>query len=186
MMRWKERKFELQVIVQRTLAAKNLSHAKGGAIMAGYLKLLPLFLMILPGMISRAMYPGNKVYIKYLTCPFSDKKKNINIVHNKPLILTSRCDLILQIYKGFTCNTNALISFICHEHLYGVGIEVVTVRFTVVVNDGILLAPDCGCSIQCACVPVCAHIIQTSAKTPKKRIKCHSDISSRLQVENFS
>ncbi|XP_064617111.1 sodium/myo-inositol cotransporter 2-like [Liolophura sinensis] len=46
-----------QVIVQRTLAAKNLSHAKGGAIMAGYLKLLPLFLMILPGMISRALYP---------------------------------------------------------------------------------------------------------------------------------
>ncbi|WAR03091.1 SC5A9-like protein [Mya arenaria] len=46
-----------QVIVQRTLAAKNLTHAKGGAILAGYLKILPLFLMIWPGMISRALYP---------------------------------------------------------------------------------------------------------------------------------
>lgn len=46
-----------QVIVQRTLAAKNLSHAKGGALVAGYLKILPLFIMIWPGMISRALYP---------------------------------------------------------------------------------------------------------------------------------
>ncbi|KAL4223186.1 hypothetical protein ACF0H5_016658 [Mactra antiquata] len=48
-----------QVIVQRTLAAKNLSHAKGGSILAGYLKLLPLFIMIWPGMISRALYPDD-------------------------------------------------------------------------------------------------------------------------------
>lgn len=46
-----------QVIVQRSLGAKNLTHAKGGSILAGYLKLLPLFMMIFPGMISRALYP---------------------------------------------------------------------------------------------------------------------------------
>ena len=46
-----------QVIVQRSLAAKNLSHAKGGSILAGYLKLTPLFFMVFPGMISRALYP---------------------------------------------------------------------------------------------------------------------------------
>ncbi|KAK3587619.1 hypothetical protein CHS0354_032827 [Potamilus streckersoni] len=46
-----------QVIVQRSLAAKNILHAKGGAIMAGYLKILPFFIMILPGMISRALFP---------------------------------------------------------------------------------------------------------------------------------
>ena len=49
----------LQVIIQRSLAAKNLSHAKGGAILAGYLKMLPLVMMIFPGMISRALYPGS-------------------------------------------------------------------------------------------------------------------------------
>lgn len=45
-----------QVIVQRALAAKNLTHAKAGCILAGYLKLLPLFLIIFPGMISRILF----------------------------------------------------------------------------------------------------------------------------------
>ncbi|XP_018408517.1 PREDICTED: sodium/glucose cotransporter 4-like [Nanorana parkeri] len=46
-----------QIMVQRSLAAKNLSHAKGGSILAGYLKLLPIFFVLMPGMISRALYP---------------------------------------------------------------------------------------------------------------------------------
>ncbi|NWX39227.1 SC5AA protein, partial [Steatornis caripensis] len=47
-----------QVIVQRSLSAKSLSHAKAGSILASYLKMLPLFLIIMPGMISRVLYPG--------------------------------------------------------------------------------------------------------------------------------
>uniref|UniRef100_A0A8C6M1Z9 Sodium/glucose cotransporter 1 n=1 Tax=Nothobranchius furzeri TaxID=105023 RepID=A0A8C6M1Z9_NOTFU len=46
-----------QVIVQRCLSAKNLSHVKGGCILCGYLKLFPMFLMVFPGMISRILYP---------------------------------------------------------------------------------------------------------------------------------
>ncbi|KAK3521371.1 hypothetical protein QTP70_003424 [Hemibagrus guttatus] len=46
-----------QVIVQRCLSAKNMSHVKAGCIMCGYLKLLPMFLMVFPGMISRVLYP---------------------------------------------------------------------------------------------------------------------------------
>ena len=45
-----------QCIVQRTLSAKNLGHARGGTIFAGYLKILPVFLFILPGMIARVLY----------------------------------------------------------------------------------------------------------------------------------
>ncbi|KAM5152151.1 sodium/myo-inositol cotransporter 2 isoform 1-T1 [Mantella aurantiaca] len=45
-----------QVIVQRSLSAKNLSHAKGGSLLAAYLKVLPFFLMVLPGMISRVLF----------------------------------------------------------------------------------------------------------------------------------
>lgn len=47
-----------QVIVQRALAAKNLSHAKAGTILAGYLKFLPLWLIVFPGMIARIMFPN--------------------------------------------------------------------------------------------------------------------------------
>ncbi|XP_009984425.1 PREDICTED: sodium/myo-inositol cotransporter 2 [Tauraco erythrolophus] len=46
-----------QVIVQRSLAAKNLSHAKGGSLMTSYLKTLSLFVMVMPGMISRILFP---------------------------------------------------------------------------------------------------------------------------------
>ena len=48
------------MIVQRSLAAKNLSHAKGGSLVAAYLKVLPLFLMVFPGMASRVLFPGEE------------------------------------------------------------------------------------------------------------------------------
>ncbi|XP_070711536.1 sodium/myo-inositol cotransporter-like [Pempheris klunzingeri] len=45
-----------QVIVQRVLAAKNIAHAKGSTIMAGFLKILPMFIIVIPGMISRVFF----------------------------------------------------------------------------------------------------------------------------------
>lgn len=45
-----------QVIVQRVLAAKNIAHAKGSTIMAGFLKILPMFIIVIPGMISRILF----------------------------------------------------------------------------------------------------------------------------------
>ena len=50
--------FYCQVIVQRTLSAKSLSHAKGGCVLGGYLKVLPMFFIVMPGMISRALFPS--------------------------------------------------------------------------------------------------------------------------------
>ncbi|XP_027945303.1 sodium/glucose cotransporter 5 isoform X2 [Eumetopias jubatus] len=47
-----------QVIVQRSLSARDLNHAKAGSILASYLKMLPMGLMIMPGMISRVLFPG--------------------------------------------------------------------------------------------------------------------------------
>ncbi|XP_064610578.1 sodium/myo-inositol cotransporter-like [Liolophura sinensis] len=47
-----------QVIVQRALAAKSLSHAQGAALLAGAIKVLPLFMMVMPGMVSRILYPN--------------------------------------------------------------------------------------------------------------------------------
>lgn len=47
-----------QVIVQRSLSARDLNHAKAGSILAGYLKMLPMGLIVMPGMVSRALFPG--------------------------------------------------------------------------------------------------------------------------------
>ncbi|KAL5969281.1 Sodium/myo-inositol cotransporter [Taenia solium] len=46
-----------QMMVQRVLAAKSLSHAQGATLMAGFIKLFPLFIIVMPGMISRILYP---------------------------------------------------------------------------------------------------------------------------------
>ncbi|XP_076805295.1 sodium/mannose cotransporter SLC5A10-like [Clavelina lepadiformis] len=47
-----------QVIVQRTLAAKSLHHAKAGCIMAGFLKIIPMYMIVMTGMISRVLFPN--------------------------------------------------------------------------------------------------------------------------------
>jgi SSS family solute:Na+ symporter len=47
-----------QFIVQRALGAKNLRHGQWGALFAGFLKVAtPLFIMILPGLMARVLYP---------------------------------------------------------------------------------------------------------------------------------
>ncbi|MFQ5926037.1 MAG: sodium/solute symporter, partial [Terriglobia bacterium] len=46
-----------QVIVQKTLSARNIAQARMGSIFAGYLKILPVFILVLPGLIAKALYP---------------------------------------------------------------------------------------------------------------------------------
>ncbi|MCP4591479.1 MAG: sodium/solute symporter [bacterium] len=45
-----------QYIVQRALGARNLDHARGGAILAAFLKLLPMFILVMPGMIAIQLF----------------------------------------------------------------------------------------------------------------------------------
>src|SRR6266705_2913996 len=45
-----------QVIVQRVLSAKDEGHAKAGTIFAGFLKILPVFVLVLPGLIALALF----------------------------------------------------------------------------------------------------------------------------------
>ncbi|HEX2680220.1 MAG TPA: sodium:solute symporter [Candidatus Dormibacteraeota bacterium] len=45
-----------QHIVQRVLAAKNIKEARTGAIFAGYLKILPVFIFVLPGVVAAMLF----------------------------------------------------------------------------------------------------------------------------------
>ncbi|MBV7532494.1 sodium:solute symporter [Chitinophaga sp. sic0106] len=45
-----------QTIVQRALGAKDENHAKTGAIFCGYIKLLPVFIFVLPGLLAYVLY----------------------------------------------------------------------------------------------------------------------------------
>ncbi|XP_033732589.1 sodium/glucose cotransporter 4-like [Pecten maximus] len=57
-----------QVIVQRALAAKSFDHAKAGTILCGFLKVLPLFLFVFPGMIARILFPDTVACSDAETC----------------------------------------------------------------------------------------------------------------------
>src|SRR5262249_55045678 len=47
-----------QTNVQRVLGARSVDQGQKGAIFAGFLKLMIPFILVLPGVIARALYPG--------------------------------------------------------------------------------------------------------------------------------
>lgn len=51
-----------QVIVQRALSAKNLTNAKAGCVLSSVLKILPVFMLIIPGMAARVLWPSKLDY----------------------------------------------------------------------------------------------------------------------------
>jgi SSS family solute:Na+ symporter len=48
-----------QVIVQKTLSARGLSDARAGAFFCAALKILPVFILVLPGLIAKALWPSD-------------------------------------------------------------------------------------------------------------------------------
>ena len=52
-----------QYIVQRTLAARNMQQARRGTIFGAYLKLTPVFIFIIPGMIAYALSQSGKLVL---------------------------------------------------------------------------------------------------------------------------
>jgi SSS family solute:Na+ symporter len=50
-----------QFIVQRVLAARNIDQARGGTIFAGFLKLLPIFLFVIPGVVAYGLAQTGRI-----------------------------------------------------------------------------------------------------------------------------
>ncbi|KAK7094776.1 sodium/glucose cotransporter 4-like [Littorina saxatilis] len=57
-----------QIMVQRSLSAKSLSHAKAGSIVAGYLKILPYFLFVVPGLAARVLFTDEVACVDPAVC----------------------------------------------------------------------------------------------------------------------
>jgi len=69
-----------QFIVQRVLSAKNIDHARGGTIFGGFLKILPLFLFVIPGVVAYALVQKGR-----LTLGAPDEALPTLIVHLLPV-----------------------------------------------------------------------------------------------------
>jgi len=47
-----------QYIIQRALGARDIRQARWGLVLAGFLKIIPLFIMVIPGAIALTLYPN--------------------------------------------------------------------------------------------------------------------------------
>jgi SSS family solute:Na+ symporter len=64
-----------QTIVQRVLGADNQRDAQNGPLFAGFLKILPLFLMVFPGVIGYIMFKNGAIHL-----PQTESGPNYNMV----------------------------------------------------------------------------------------------------------
>jgi SSS family solute:Na+ symporter len=107
-----------QYIVQRVLSAKNLSHAQSGTIFAGFLKILPVFILVLPGIIafyiSGGTVSGDKAYAWLVTNLLPSGLKGLVIAGLLAALMSSLSAmfnststlLTIDIYKKFRPNSD--------------------------------------------------------------------------------
>lgn len=58
-----------QTIVQRVLGAKDENHARTGALFCGFIKVLPVFIFILPGLLAYVLYKQGHLNLEVLRQP---------------------------------------------------------------------------------------------------------------------
>ena len=63
-----------QTIVQRALGAKNEDHAKVGALFCGFIKILPVFIFVLPGLFAYILYKTGAMDVSSLPTFVKDGK----------------------------------------------------------------------------------------------------------------
>ncbi|RYY58848.1 MAG: sodium:solute symporter [Chitinophagaceae bacterium] len=56
-----------QTIVQRVLGAKDLNHARVGVLFCGFIKILPVFIFVLPGLMAFALYRTGSLDLSSIT-----------------------------------------------------------------------------------------------------------------------
>lgn len=81
-----------QTIVQRVLGAKGLRDAQNGPLFAGFLKILPVFLMVFPGVIGYLMFKNGTI-----TIPFKEGTTDLDYNMTLPLMINK---LIPNGFKG--------------------------------------------------------------------------------------
>ncbi len=72
-----------QFIVQRVLSGRNQQQARRGAILAGYFKLLPVFIFLIPGMVAYALNQKGLLMVESSDSAFAAMVAQL---------LTRRCD----------------------------------------------------------------------------------------------
>ncbi len=134
-----------QYIVQRVLSAKNLDHARGGTIFAGFLKILPVFILVLPGVIAYALsdgqVTGDKAYAWMVTTLLPSGLKG--------LVVAGLLAALMSSLSAMFNSTSTLLTIDIFQRLRPEADEKATVRFgrfatAAMVGLGLLWIPFIG------------------------------------------
>ncbi len=95
-----------QYIVQKVLSAKNINEARKGTYLTAFLKILPLFILVLPGLIVTVLFPYAKGDAAFLTLITS------NVIPNgiKGLIVVGFLAAIMSSFASVINSTSAILT----------------------------------------------------------------------------
>jgi SSS family solute:Na+ symporter len=130
-----------QYIVQITLSAKNIDHARSGTLFAAYLRLLPILLLVVPGIIAKALYPDIPSSSAYVTMVTHLLPSGIRAV----VIISLLAALMTSLSSSFNA-TSTLFTLDIYNKLYPKANDFVLVNIGriatfVVVLFGIIWVP---------------------------------------------
>lgn len=107
-----------QHIVQRCLAAKNEQHARRGTIFAAYLKLLPFFIFLIPGLIAYVLHSQGKLQLTDTNAAFPEMVKQLMPVGLRGLLagglLAALMSSLASVYNA--CSTLYTIDIYKKQH----------------------------------------------------------------------
>ena len=107
-----------QHIVQRCLAAKNEKEARRGTIFAAFLKLLPFFIFLVPGLIALALHAQGKLDLKDTNAAFPELVKQLMPVGLRGLLagglLAALMSSLASVYNA--CSTLYTIDIYKKSH----------------------------------------------------------------------
>lgn len=94
-----------QEVVQRAIGAKNEFHAKMGGIFAGFLKIAALFVIVLPGLVAKVLYPD----------VIPDKAYSVMVLNILPigvsgLVLAGLLAAIMSSLDSAFCATSSIVT----------------------------------------------------------------------------
>lgn len=107
-----------QHIVQRCLAAKNEQHARRGTIFAAYLKLMPFFIFLIPGLIAYVLHEQGKLQLTDTNAAFPEMVKQLMPVGLRGLLagglLAALMSSLASVYNA--CSTLYTIDIYKKQH----------------------------------------------------------------------
>jgi solute:Na+ symporter, SSS family len=110
-----------QYIVQRVLTARNLKEARRGTIFAGYLKIAPVFIFLLPGMIAVALWkqgaPGFESIETNPQAAFPILVSNLLPVGLKGLVLAGMLSALMSALASLFNSTATLFTVDFYKRL---------------------------------------------------------------------